>query len=1121
MVRARLLLWTAAAVGANEAHDWVVRDPATLRCGTHEFLDTIDLVCAPCALMGDANLVRDPRQVDHHGNALGCRCPVGFVQALDVATCTTDGTCEAMRCSQCPVTSLSDSSICTVGETACAAHHRLVERDASGNVVTNYCESCPPGQFVITSSAHVSGKFYAGSPYVCQTCPDVDMAYSAAEKACVCETGARVGVAAVGAQHCVDATHHDDTVSLYPESSAANVAFRNIQTKHDGDASGVDYVQSVLHQHYFLEAATRCRYHDNTKVSDDACQVLANLCVLTQYDLSSTACEAYHDIAAGRPATNNLGAHKQLPWLAYTRDGGVQVRDGLSLRKDASVQMQLSFDAADEAEKHKLRFRLASYAMNGTFLGMEALSTQLAYCGLKEPRTGSGGGPASDTSWLRYGYSVRHNFKCDLTLLQRKDPVFHELYLVDTVRAGCSSYEGEAKPECLVPIPVLNKALKSRDAQGVNKNGKTEDGEDDIFVRRFVLWDSLSGRDAAYYEGQALALLRYAVEIQLRIVAMTTPRANRIYTPILEIKYRERKRQDMEEGYKMDQSKVEFEVEYSMSSSRFWRAGKGFAWFFIVFVGLWWLWSVGQYQRRNHATDSANMPSNGLTLGYLFNILLLLGRLFVHVFFPLCFCLCSYWFVFFKLQKTAYALLPTENRHDGKDFEYWPVRTLIITLWVTQTLVVARLVYRQCSNEIVFIDWEPARAPDPAHPFPVSAWRSIFVANEWAELQTTRRTSVHFILFWLGFLLVGLGLEHNATSRPRLDRDDFTPGHHNIALRFVNTTFFWLGLALIQWLWNYLIYQRFVSEPEAQSFVDVCTVAKVSVLILDAEYHGWYVHGDAAYEHADDTMAQLSNHLLEDTGASARLVPDMPEATVFQLWLSPAFRRAWRNVQEKVMDNTLDLPDPDADVAAREYAKSLQKRNSRRKGPATEADERRRERMQAMEVAKRTRANASMPPLGQARLGRRNIFGGSDLQEKARKIQGVGKVGAFVRTFLQHGFAESHGLDWHAQRPDALDRILEKGPPPTQDGAVILQPDRSWFFGDGDLQFTQCIFLGHDWELLVQEMLTFAVADIWFRNTTLSIFLVFLLHHFIRLVCERGATRNIADSSMVDERFLI
>ena len=85
------------------------------------------------------------------------------------------------------------------------------------------------------------------------------------------------------------------------------------------------------------------------------------------------------------------------------------------------------------------------------------------------PRTGSGGGSASDTSWLRYGYSVRHNFKCDLKLLQSKDPLFYELYLVDMARDGCSTFEGEDKQECLIPVPVLNKALRSRDAQSVNK----------------------------------------------------------------------------------------------------------------------------------------------------------------------------------------------------------------------------------------------------------------------------------------------------------------------------------------------------------------------------------------------------------------------------------------------------------------------------------------------------------------------------------------------------------------------------------------------------------------------------------------------------------------------------
>ena len=108
----------------------------------------------------------------------------------------------AVRGLQCAVgwTSLSDSSNCTTGVTSCAANQRLVERDASGNINRKHVRGLPGRQFVTTIDTHVSGQFYRASPYECQTCPDGDMAYSSAEKACTCTTGARVGVAAVGPQ---------------------------------------------------------------------------------------------------------------------------------------------------------------------------------------------------------------------------------------------------------------------------------------------------------------------------------------------------------------------------------------------------------------------------------------------------------------------------------------------------------------------------------------------------------------------------------------------------------------------------------------------------------------------------------------------------------------------------------------------------------------------------------------------------------------------------------------------------------------------------------------------------------------------------------------------------------
>ena len=97
-------------------------------------------------------------------------------------------------------------------------------------------------------------------------------------------------------------------------------------------------------------------------------------------------------------------------------------------------------------------------------------------------------------------------------------------------------------------------------------------------------------------------------------------------------------------------------------------------WFrrYILLAGVCvvWLHACRHWQRRNYSVDSADMPTGGFTFGYLLNVLLLFGRLFVHAFFPLVFALCSYYFLFFKLQKSAYLLMPAENRHDGKDFEH-------------------------------------------------------------------------------------------------------------------------------------------------------------------------------------------------------------------------------------------------------------------------------------------------------------------------------------------------------------------------------------------------------------------------------------------------------------------
>ena len=575
--------------------------------------------------MGDDLLVADYRRADARGNALTCRCPPGS-RRQSRACDETDGTCAVLFCVPCGLegfdTSTDDNSACVncgdttdgvdgAGDCACPAHRALQERDAGGTpLAEKRCVACDGGRFVVASDATIAGATYAGDRYACQSCPDARMAYSEAAGGCACpSTDSLVGAAAVGAQSCVDAAQRGAILASYPEAVAVQAPYKNLQTSRRGDASGEIFVDSATFRHYYARAATKCAYYDGTPTSDAACQTLANLCALTQYDLSSTPCRLYDHLESTlRAQRHTWGAREHLPWLTYARDGD-------DTRKITDLKMELSFSSDDGQRDAKLKFRLAAYTVNGTFLGFSELNTQFFYCGMPAPSTGAGGGEASDTSWLRYGYSFRDHFRCDLTSLYKKEQILYDLYVVDT-KGLCDAVgpTDEISGECMYPVPILNKGLKNRDGNGVNKNGKTEDGDDDIFTRRFALFDVTSGVDAA---GADPAVIRFAVEIKLHVVgdprnaARMSPEAApkspsgplsavaastdyrgrgaaasflkredetraRRYVPYLELKYRERTRDDVAETEGMRYTKVDVEVEYSMNPSKFWQVATVF-----------------------------------------------------------------------------------------------------------------------------------------------------------------------------------------------------------------------------------------------------------------------------------------------------------------------------------------------------------------------------------------------------------------------------------------------------------------------------------------------------------------------------------------------------------------
>lgn len=86
----------------------------------------------------------------------------------------------------------------------------------------------------------------------------------------------------------------------------------------------------------------------------------------------------------------------------------------------------------------------------------------------------------------------------------------------------------------------------------------------------------------------------------------------------------------------------------------------------------------------------------------------------------------------------------------------------------------------------------------------MSVWRKLFVANEFNELQTIRRTSFEFSLFFIWFLIEICGFKKMATQEPAFRDDPTIPV--NIFLHCYMILFLWFIVTSLQLVWNYAIY---------------------------------------------------------------------------------------------------------------------------------------------------------------------------------------------------------------------------------------------------------------------------------------------------------------------------
>jgi len=194
--------------------------------------------------------------------------------------------------------------------------------------------------------------------------------------------------------------------------------------------------------------------------------------------MASAPCRQFQDIVA---KTRDTNYHSQedwkysLPWLYYKDEAD-------DIISDRGIHMKVSFSDVKEHTSH-LKFKLAKYDLNGTFMGIEDLTSHFMYC---QNSFTSLENVSRKKKYFAFGNSVRHKYSCSLNDLISTKMFFYDLYVVDEGNE-CSSVK--QKNDCLYPVPVLNRNFVDN-GSFPNINMGEKDEFNDRLVRRFFLFDN-------------------------------------------------------------------------------------------------------------------------------------------------------------------------------------------------------------------------------------------------------------------------------------------------------------------------------------------------------------------------------------------------------------------------------------------------------------------------------------------------------------------------------------------------------------------------------------------------------------------------------------------------------
>lgn len=284
----------------------------------------------------------------------------------------------------------------------------------------------------------------------------------------------------------------------------------------------------------------------------------------------------------------------------------------------------------------------------------------------------------------------------------------------------------------------------------------------------------------------------------------------------------------------------------------------------------------------------------------------------VLVFVAVLFVTCVQWLFFFKRQTTVIRVLPTSVQETL-------VKGLLVAAFVMKTIDVLYILYAQIYVDIFFIDWERPRGSvsvtmhggeGKAVATPVSIMRTLFVANEWREIQTIRRIKPTLQIVLVVLFFNAVGFEYWTTTDPftRLSADKASSyvGETNLCLRLGVLCILYFVIAIVQWIVFGFICERFVGDAIGD-FIDFCSMSNISVFLMSDAQFGYYIHGRSVHGRSDTSLHELYEQFQreEDNLCGKRGLEPNTDLQTFEMALTVKFRNEYSKIVQPLLSRDM------------------------------------------------------------------------------------------------------------------------------------------------------------------------------------------------------------------------